>query len=787
MALENIIHNLRKNKWLRTILLTLSSLFVLEGTDLLFNKKEIFGQVTIETRLSDNKNALELFNKGVEYYIEGNIDLAVDYLKKATDIDNKFAEAYDKLSFAYIEKGTVFSRALAEIAIKRAIKLEPDNVTYRIHYGQLILEQRFIYNSRRYFELLKDKYPKNTEVNINLGLIYRKELEYFSNMVSVDSRGGGIVSFITPEMLSYIYEYEGTRAGGLTSKEILSQRDESTGRFADFSSYAEYNYINAVDAFSEVLEIDPDNKIALHNLGILALDADMIDKFIDYQKIILENNPDDKDARLYLGYGYHKQSKDDLAFIEYKKAESLMHSDERAVFESIEYIVPSDEIKGFINLASAEKSEFERIFWRQKDPLFLSEYNERLLEHYSRVAYANLKFGVERKNIPGWKTDRGKIYIRYGPPNRAVRIGAEYREKRLPGTETMEIPDLGPTEVWYYKGFNLAFTDSYANGDLRLGAHSRFPGINFPEIAEETYREKPEIYQPQFPGKIFDFDYYTASFRGNNGKSLVEVYYALPVNDLNLQEEKDYKTITFREGIFFFDDKWNEVNKSIIRRKTLLSPELDPEWNFYLIGQNQLEIEPGEYNFAIEFQEEKAKNTGAYRQKLKVDSYPFGELNMSDIVLASSIDTLIEDSRYAQRGLRIIPNPIRIFNKEQLMHIYFEIYNLMVNPGQKTEFMVEYKISTELETMPLISRIFSNIGKLVGMSEGKQDITASYEYEGSNPTEDINLSIDMSATKVGVYTLTITITDLNNNKKVSKDIRLGIGDAYVSYFLFSNQ
>ena len=784
MALENIIHKLRNNKWLRISLLILSSLFVLEGTDLLFNKKEVFGQVTIDNTLSDNKDAIELFNKGVENYIEGNIDLAVDYLKEAVSIDNKFAEAYDWLSFAYIEKGTVYYRALAEIAIKRAIKLEPDNVTYRIHYGQLILEQRFIYNSRRYFELLKEKYPKNTEVNLNLGLIYKKELEYFSNMVSVDSRGGGIVSFISPEMLSYIYEYEGTREEGLTLKDILSQRDESTGRFADFSTYEEYNYVNAVDAFSKVLEIEPDNKIALHNLSILALDADMIDKFIDYQKTILENEPDDKDGHLFLGYGYHKQSKDELALMEYKKAESLMQSDERAVFESIEYIVPSDEIKGYENLASAEKSEFERVFWRQKDPLFLSAYNERLLEHYSRVAYANLKFGVEKKNIPGWKTDRGRIYIRYGPPNRAVRIGAEYEEKRLTGTETMEIPDLGPTEVWYYNGFNLAFTDSYSNGDFRLGAHSRFPGINFPEIAEETYKEKPEIYEPQFPGKIFDFDYYTASFRGDNGKSLVEVYYALPVNDLNLQQEKDYKTTIFKEGIFFFDDKWNEVNKSIIRKKTLLSQELDPKWNFYLIGQNHLEIEPGEYNFAIEFQEEKAKNTGAYRQKLKVDSYTFGELKMSDIVLASSIDTLIEDSRYTQHGLRIIPNPMKIFHKDQLMHIYFEIYNLMLNPEQKTEFTVEYKISTELETKPLISRIFSNIGKLVGMSEGKQDITASYEYEGSNPAEEINLSIDMSATKVGVYTLTITITDLNNNKKVSKDTRLGIGDVYYANYLF---
>ena len=83
----------------------------------------------------------------------------------------------------------------------------------------------------------------------------------------------------------------------------------------------------------------------------------------------------------------------------------------------------------------------------------------------------------------------------------------------------------------------------------------------------------------------------------------------------------------------------------------------------------QLKIEPGEYNFAIEFQEEESKNTGTYRDKIKVDSYPFGELNMSDILLASNIIPAEEESKYIKNRLKIIPNPARIFQKNQLMHI----------------------------------------------------------------------------------------------------------------------
>jgi hypothetical protein len=110
------------------------------------------------------------------------------------------------------------------------------------------------------------------------------------------------------------------------------------------------------------------------------------------------------------------------------------------------------------------------------------------------------------------------------------------------------------------------------------------------------------------------------------------------------------------------------------------------------------------------------------------------------------------------------------------------VYNLTVNPEHKTNFMVEYKISAESEEQkPIITKIISNIGQLIGIDEGKQDITASYQYEGVAPNEKINLAIDMSATKFGIYNLSITTTDLNNNNKVSKSIKLGIQNVLINY------
>ena len=157
-------------------------------------------------------------------------------------------------------------------------------------------------------------------------------------------------------------------------------------------------------------------------------------------------------------------------------------------------------------------------------------------------------------------------------------------------------------------------------------------------------------------------------------------------------------------------------------------------------------------------------------------------MKISDILLASNIINEAKDSKYTKNGKMIIPNPAKLLHKNQLMHIYFEIYDLMVNPEQKTKFLVEYKITSKSkDNQPIIKRIFSSLGEFIGLSEGRQEITASYEYEGIKPTENINLSIDLSATNFGLYELSITVQDSFSNKKTSKIIQFGIQNLAINY------
>ena len=83
--------------------------------------------------------------------------------------------------------------------------------------------------------------------------------------------------------------------------------------------------------------------------------------------------------------------------------------------KDVAYIITDEERKAFKKLTSDEEREnFIEEFWRRRDPDPDTDENEYKEEYYERVAYANEHFA---SGIPGWKTDRGRIWIMYGKPD----------------------------------------------------------------------------------------------------------------------------------------------------------------------------------------------------------------------------------------------------------------------------------------------------------------------------------------------------------------------------------
>jgi len=81
--------------------------------------------------------------------------------------------------------------------------------------------------------------------------------------------------------------------------------------------------------------------------------------------------------------------------------------------EDVVYIISDEERKAFKQLSNdEERDQFIEAFWQRRDPTPDTEENEFKEEHYRRIEYANEHFAA---GIPGWKSDRGQIYIKFGP------------------------------------------------------------------------------------------------------------------------------------------------------------------------------------------------------------------------------------------------------------------------------------------------------------------------------------------------------------------------------------
>jgi GWxTD domain-containing protein len=112
------------------------------------------------------------------------------------------------------------------------------------------------------------------------------------------------------------------------------------------------------------------------------------------------------------------------------------------------YIVTDVERKAFRELATDEERDyFMKQFWDRRDPTPGTMENEMKAEHYRRIGYANEHFST---TVPGWKTDRGRVYIQYGPPDEIEThpSGGQYvRPAAEGGGETRTYP----FEQWRYK------------------------------------------------------------------------------------------------------------------------------------------------------------------------------------------------------------------------------------------------------------------------------------------------------------------------------------------------
>jgi GWxTD domain-containing protein len=142
--------------------------------------------------------------------------------------------------------------------------------------------------------------------------------------------------------------------------------------------------------------------------------------------------------------------------------------------QDVVYIITEEERKAFKQLTTdEERYQFIEQFWLRRDPSPDTVENEFRDEHYRRIAYANERFASGK---PGWKTDRGRIYITWGPPDQIESHpsgGSYLRPQEEGGGETSTFP----FETWRYRYLEgqdlgneviIEFVDPTMSGEYRM-------------------------------------------------------------------------------------------------------------------------------------------------------------------------------------------------------------------------------------------------------------------------------------------------------------------------------
>jgi GWxTD domain-containing protein len=133
-----------------------------------------------------------------------------------------------------------------------------------------------------------------------------------------------------------------------------------------------------------------------------------------------------------------------------------IHAYKKWLNEDVVYIITDQERSDFKQLATdKQRDDLIEQFWERRNPTPGSPENKFKEEQYRRIAYSNEHFAAA---IPGWKTERGRIYIIYGPPN-----SVESHTDASP-----------PIQIWHYallegsSNVALTFTDKSGAGDYTL-------------------------------------------------------------------------------------------------------------------------------------------------------------------------------------------------------------------------------------------------------------------------------------------------------------------------------
>jgi GWxTD domain-containing protein len=480
--------------------------------------------------------------------------------------------------------------------------------------------------------------------------------------------------------------------------------------------------------------------------------------------------------------------------------------------EDVVYIISPEERQAFLQLdTNEEREQFIEQFWLRRSSNPDLPDNDFKEEHYRRIAYANEHFA---SGIPGWKTDRGRMYIMWGPADEVDShpTGGTYdRPMEEGGGSTTTYP----WETWRYRymegiGENVIweFVDPSGSGEYHLtmdpsekdallhvpGAglsllesmgmasktdrFTRSDGTNLPTALGGTPASMDEFNRLEQYSKAFKppavkykdleaivtarivrdqvhFTYRTDYLKVTNDTVLVPVTVQIPNSQLSYEAKEGIHSATLN----IFGRVSTLTGRVVQTFEDPVSRDF-PDSLFQRsvklqsIYQKAVPLRPGLYRLDIVIKDVKSGNVGVINTRLQVPRYDDETLEASSLILADQLEHVpakqIGTGQFVLGSSKVRPKLDGEFPSNEKLGIYMQVYNL--KPDDKTHK--------------------SNATFQYTVKKGNEQVMqfkeTSAEMKQTGEQVTIERLLPLATLAPGKYSLEVIATDTLSNKTVSK-------------------
>jgi GWxTD domain-containing protein len=473
----------------------------------------------------------------------------------------------------------------------------------------------------------------------------------------------------------------------------------------------------------------------------------------------------------------------------------LKEAYKRWLSTDVAYIITKDEKRAFQALATDEEREnFIENFWRRRDPNPDTEENEYREEYYERIAYANEHF---TSGIPGWKTDRGRIYIAWGKPDSVEShpTGGAYDR---PSWEGGGSTTTYPFEVWFYRhldgvgdGLEIEFVDPTGTGEYRMARNAnekdallmvpgagltlaeqlgvsdkgdRISGIgqgNFMREQDTPFRRMEVMVNLQRPPQVkfsdlagvaggdsgvldtnpLNFDVQIDFFRQSDDRVIATFTVQTENKELTFKDEGGLETA--RMNIFGRITAVSGKRSGIFEDSVVTNAtreELAEARDRKSVYQKAVALTPGTYKVDVVVRDVDSGKSGVERLGFTVPRYDDKKLSTSSMILAAKLrGTTDRDigGQFVIGNAKVIPNLSGVYKQGQEVGVYLQVYNAGID-----QTTLRPAVDVEYVLMKDGKQVFSQPEDWSGLSDSGQRLTLARLLPTNNlPLGDYELKV----------------------------------------------